>query len=353
MAKAQLHRLGRVEYGDGLELQRLHGLAREQELEPDQLLLLEHSPVLTLGRAAKGGNVLGSPELLAQEGIELFETNRGGDVTYHGPGQLVGYPIVKLPPGRQDVRRYVRDLEEALIRTCADFGVTALRIPKWTGVWVGDEALGTARKIAAIGVHIARWQTSHGFALNVNTDLSHFGLIVPCGIKDAGVTSLSQQLGRTVPMALVEARLTRHLSDTLDLAFEHAPDKTRSICVAVTREERILLLRRTEARGGFWQLVTGKLEAGESALGAAGRELREETEIELPPEPLGYLHSFALGDALPPQTWEEEAFRVRIDAGQDVRLDPAEHVEHAWLTLGNALSKLPFAGLKAAARRAF
>ena len=195
-----IRRLGIVPYAEALELQKELVDARKAGSIPDQLLLLQHPPVITLGvRTRKDrSNVLATPELLTEQGVELFETGRGGDVTYHGPGQLVGYPIMDLRPDRCDVHRYVRDLEEALIEVAAGFGVTAGRVAGLTGVWVGDE------KLAAIGVRISRWITSHGFAFNVGTDLSHFRLIVPCGIVDRGVTSLAVLLGRRVPMEEVE-----------------------------------------------------------------------------------------------------------------------------------------------------
>ncbi|MBA3885745.1 MAG: lipoyl(octanoyl) transferase LipB [Acidobacteria bacterium] len=197
----QVRRLGVVPYLDALELQKRLVEQRKAGEIPDQLLLLEHPPVITLGVKTKSdrANVLATPEMLASLGVELFESGRGGDVTYHGPGQLVGYPIISLKPDRCDVHRYVRDLEEVLIRTAAAFGVVADRSPGLTGIWVGSE------KLAAIGVRIARWVTSHGFAFNVATNLSHFGLIVPCGISDKGVTSLERLLARPVPMAEVEA----------------------------------------------------------------------------------------------------------------------------------------------------
>jgi lipoyl(octanoyl) transferase len=195
-----VRRLGMVPYAVALELQKRLVEQRKAGEIPDQLLLLEHPPVITLGVKAKAGsaNVLATAEMLAAQGVGLFETGRGGDVTYHGPGQLVGYPIISLKPDRCDVHRYVRDLEEVLIRAAGTFGVTAGRSPGLTGIWVGSE------KLAAIGVRIARWVTSHGFAFNVTTDLSHFNLIVPCGITDKGVTSLERLLGRPVPMAQVE-----------------------------------------------------------------------------------------------------------------------------------------------------
>jgi lipoyl(octanoyl) transferase len=197
-----------VDYADALDLQKQLVKQRKQGLIPDQLLLLEHPDVITLGvRARSRSHVLATPETLAEEGVPVFETGRGGDVTFHGPGQLVGYPIFDLKPDRADVHRYVRDLEEALIRAVADFGIRAGRVKGLTGIWVGAE--GHESKLAAIGVRISRWVTSHGFALNVSTDLSRFGLIVPCGIEDRGVTSLEQLLSRPVPMAEVEDRIVR------------------------------------------------------------------------------------------------------------------------------------------------
>jgi lipoyl(octanoyl) transferase len=172
----------------------------------DHLLLLEHDPVFTLGRNARHENVLFPAEALRARGFDVFETGRGGDVTYHGPGQVVGYPILDLSPDRRDVHRYVRDLEEVLVRTSADYGIEAGRIPGLTGAWVGRD------KIGAIGVRIARWVTSHGFAFNVSTDLSAFELIVPCGIRGRGVTSLERLLGRTVPLDEVMGRLTGHFA---------------------------------------------------------------------------------------------------------------------------------------------
>lgn len=186
--------LGLISYDDGLRLQE-RAVERLREGEgPEQLLLLEHPHVFTLGRGADSSNVLASPDELQSRSIEVHETGRGGDVTYHGPGQLVGYPIINLKPDRQDVHRYVRDIEEVLIKTINDFAVKGERISGLTGVWVGDE------KVAAIGVRIARWITSHGFALNVTTDLNYFQMIVPCGITDKGVTSLSRLLDRQVDM---------------------------------------------------------------------------------------------------------------------------------------------------------
>ncbi len=197
--------LGLLPYGEAHELQKALVEKRKTDEIPDQLLLLEHSHVITLGRAAERSNILADEATRARFGVELFETGRGGDVTYHGPGQLVGYPIIKLLPGRQDLRRYVRDLQAVLVRAARDFGVEAEpRDGEFIGVWVGAE------NMAAIGIRIARWLTMHGFALNVTTDLSYFQLIVPCGIRGHGVTSLQKILGHPVEMEAVARSVTRH-----------------------------------------------------------------------------------------------------------------------------------------------
>jgi lipoyl(octanoyl) transferase len=205
-----VRQLGRVAYAAGLELQGQLVAERQSGRIPDQLLLLEHDPVFTLGRNARRENVLFPAELLRERGYDVFEAGRGGDVTYHGPGQIVGYPILDLSPDRRDVHRYVRDLEQVMIRTCADYGIEASRVAGLTGTWVAED------KIGAIGVRIARWVTSHGFAFNVATDLAAFDLIVPCGIRGRGVTSLGRLLGRDVPLAEVRARLTVHFADVFE-----------------------------------------------------------------------------------------------------------------------------------------
>jgi lipoyl(octanoyl) transferase len=198
--RIEVRRLGLVPYDEALALQKELVEQRKAQRIPDQLLLLQHPPVITLGVKTREdrSHVLATPDELAREGVSVFETGRGGDVTFHGPGQLVGYPILDLNPDRRDVHKYVRDLEEVLIKVAATFGIAAGRQDGLTGVWVGNE------KLAAIGVRIARWVTSHGFALNVATDLRHFDLIVPCGIHDKGVTSLERLLSRSIPMPAVE-----------------------------------------------------------------------------------------------------------------------------------------------------
>lgn len=209
--------LGTVDYATGLRLQQQLVVLRKEEKICDVLLLLEHKPVITLGRNAKAANVVASLERLTQRGVELFETNRGGDVTFHGPGQIVGYPIFDLrgyarestgdAPARKHLGAvdFVRSLEEILIRSCADFGIPTKRIFGLTGVWTESEA-----KLAAIGIHISRFVTSHGFALNVNPDLSYFNLIIPCGITSKPVTSMQKELGHEVDLNAVAESISRN-----------------------------------------------------------------------------------------------------------------------------------------------
>ena len=212
MRDLEVRRLGVVGYEEALALQRRLVEERKAERVPDLLLLLQHPPVITLGVKGDGGraNIVATPERLDALGISIHETGRGGDVTYHGPGQIVGYPIVDLRPDRCDVHRYVRDVEDVMIRVCADYGVRAGRIKGLTGAWV------EAEKIGAIGVRISRWITSHGFAFNVSTDLDHFRLIVPCGIGDRGVTSLEKAARRRVSIAEVEDAFVRRFAETFE-----------------------------------------------------------------------------------------------------------------------------------------
>ncbi len=208
----EVHWLGTIPYADGVDLQKRLVEQRKIDAIPDQLLLLEHPPVITLGVKTRDdrSHIIATPQTLEDEGVEVFESGRGGDVTYHGPGQLVGYPILNLRPDRCDVHRYVRDLEQMLIDAVAKFEVVANRTPGLTGIWVGD------KKLAAIGVRIARWITSHGFALNVTTKLEHFDLIVPCGITGKGVTSLAQLTGQAIEIQSVIPAVTEAFASVFE-----------------------------------------------------------------------------------------------------------------------------------------
>ncbi|MCP3964617.1 MAG: lipoyl(octanoyl) transferase LipB [bacterium] len=204
--------LGRVPYAPTYELQEHLRREIRSGRGAEHLLLLEHEPVFTLGRSASPGDVVAAEAWLRENGVEVHETNRGGQVTYHGPGQLVGYPIINLDPDRRDVRRYVRDLQEVLIRTLADFGIEGRRRggQEYIGIWVGEE------KIASIGVHLARWITIHGFALNVTTDLGFFSGIVACGLPAVRMTSIERSIGRAVPLPEVAARVAEHAREIFE-----------------------------------------------------------------------------------------------------------------------------------------
>jgi lipoyl(octanoyl) transferase len=210
-----VYQLGRIGYLQALALQERLLEARAAQQIPDTLLLLEHEPVITLGRGAKPEHVLASRERLLEQGVELYETGRGGDVTYHGPGQLVGYPIIDLNPDRRDVRKYVAGLEEVMIRIAAEYGLAARRIAGLNGTWIEE------RKLGAVGVRIRRWVTMHGFAINVTTSLNAFELIVPCGIADKQVTSLERELGDAPSMQAVTALAARVFGDVFGATLEH------------------------------------------------------------------------------------------------------------------------------------
>jgi len=224
--------LGLIPYGEAWELQKRVVAARKADAIEDVLLFCEHRHVITLGRSGNRANLLASESVLRQKGVEYFETIRGGDITYHGPGQIVGYPILNLGAIRRDVVWYVRTLEEAMIRATADLGIAARREDGKTGIWVdtpqriatqsSQSAQGkeeTTEKLAAIGVHISRWVTSHGFAYNVATDLRYFELIVPCGITDRKATSLEKLLGRQVSLEEIRALLAKHVCDVFGLTI--------------------------------------------------------------------------------------------------------------------------------------
>ncbi len=232
MAKCLTVNLGLIGYAEAYALQKRIVAARKAEAIEDVLLLCEHPHVITQGRNGKREHLLVGEHVLRQKGVEFYETSRGGDITYHGPGQIVGYPILNLGEIRRDVVWYVRMLEEAMIRATAEFGITAGREPGKTGVWVEfaedgsslatrHSPLATSEKLGAIGVHISRWITSHGFAYNVSTDLRFFDLIVPCGIADRKATSLEKVLGRTVKESEVAPRIARHLGELFGLELKN------------------------------------------------------------------------------------------------------------------------------------
>jgi lipoyl(octanoyl) transferase len=338
--RAALRNLHLVTYENGMQLQEKLVEMRQQGLVDDQFLLLEHPPVITLGRGGDQANLLASPVALQRERVRFFETTRGGDITYHGPGQLVGYPILHLGEGRRDVRRYVTMLEEVLIRTVAEYGIEAQRVEGRRGIWVGNE------KIAAIGVRIARWVTSHGFALNVNTNLEHFRLITPCGLHGTGVTSISKMAGRAVPMGEVRAVVARQFAEVYERELVEEPPSLRLVKVLLHDDERVLLLHRKMERGNFWQPVTGSIEEGESPEACARREIVEETGQRAEPEPMNLRQSFMIESQYlaakypAPIVADEIAFAARLDSRAAVHLDADEHDQCGWFSFAEAYDKI-------------
>ena len=338
--RCELRDLALVTYENAMHLQQKLVSMRQRDEIPDQLLLLEHPPVITLGRGGDAANLLASPKELRDQGVRFFETTRGGDITYHGPGQIVGYPIVHLGEGKRDVRRYVTKLEEVLIRTVAEYGITATRAEGKRGIWVGND------KIAAIGVRIARWVTSHGFALNVNTDLEHFRLITPCGIQGSGVTSIARETGRRVPPDEVRTLIARHFADVFDRHVVAVPESVRLIKVLIHDAERVLLLHRRPERGNFWQPITGSIEDGETPAETARREIIEETGHAAEPEDLDLEQSFMIEsqylESLHPMPIiaSEVTFAASLSAALEIRLDADEHDDCGWFPFEEAYAMI-------------
>jgi lipoyl(octanoyl) transferase len=340
MRRCDLHQLHVVTYENGLRLQQKLAEMRQRDEVDDQLLLLEHPPVITLGRGGDAANLLASSDVLHRNRVRFFETTRGGDITYHGPGQVVGYPIVHLGEGRRDVRKYVSALEEVLIRTVAEYGITAVREEGKRGIWVGPN------KIAAIGVRIARWVTSHGWALNVNTNLDHFQLITPCGLRGTGVTSIERELERAVPLDEVRQLLAAKFGEVFERDMVPRAETIRLVKVVVHDRARVLLLHRRAERGNFWQPITGSIEDGESPLATARREIEEETGATSDPSPLGLTQSFMIDSAYlasrypSPIIASEIGFTAPLDSLQPIQLDDAEHDHYGWFTFPEAYERI-------------
>jgi len=340
MRPCDLRNLHLVTYENGMRLQQKFVELRQADEVDDQLLLLEHPPVITLGRGGDASNLLAAPEMLQSQRVRFYETTRGGDITYHGPGQLVGYPILHLGEGRRDVRKYVTALEEVLIRTVAEYGITASRADSKRGIWVGDD------KIAAIGVRIARWVTSHGFALNVNTNLEHFRLITPCGIRGSGVTSIARMTGRAVPLDDVREVVAAKFAEVFERELHPRDESVRLVKVMVYDGDRVLLLHRRPERGNFWQPITGSIEDGEAPPITARRELNEETGNDGEPEDIGLQQSFMIESHFlsakfpPPVIATEIGFAARVNAGAAIRMDSEEHDAFGWFTFAEAYERI-------------
>ena len=340
MRLCELRNLHLVTYENGMRLQQKLVEMRQEDVIPDQLLLLEHPPVITLGRGGDVRNLLAPAAKLDEQRIRFFETTRGGDITYHGPGQLVGYPIIHLGEGKRDVRKYVTKIEEVLIRTVAEYGITAERAEGKRGIWVGNE------KIAAIGVRIARWVTSHGFALNVSTNLDHFRLITPCGLQGTGVTSISRLIGREVTLDDVREIVAAKFADIFERDVVSRSETIRLIKIVVHDGERVLLLHRRPERGNFWQPLSGTIDGDELPLDTARRELTEETGQTGEPEAIDLQQSFMIDSQFlaakhpPPIIATEIGFAFQLNAGAPIRIDPAEHDDFGWFTFAEAYERI-------------
>jgi lipoyl(octanoyl) transferase len=336
MRTCELRTLRLVTYENGMAMQEtLVGMRQRDEI-PDQLLLLEHTPVITLGRGGDRANLLATDAMLRAAGVRFYETTRGGDITYHGPGQLVGYPLLHLGEGRRDVRKYVTMLEETLIRTVADFGIRATRSEVNRGIWAGDEKLG------AIGIRIARWVTSHGFALNIDPDMSHFQLITPCGLQSSGVTSM-RRLGSRATRPEIEERLVHHFAEVLEREIRLPVPPLQVAKVVAHDGDRILLLCRAGS-APFWQPVTGGVEPGETVEEAARRELFEETGYRAELVDLDLDQSFLIDPSFTAEGRavfaDEKAFAAAVDSSQPFRIDAAEHSEARWVPFDEASEML-------------
>lgn len=354
---AQLRRFGRVFYPAGLRLQKALAAHVAAEGNPDQLVILEHDPVFTLGRNATPADIHMSDDFLAAQGVSVHRTDRGGEVTYHGPGQIVAYPICNLRGGREDVGRLVRGLEEAMIRTAAEFGIVADRLKGAPGIWV--ETPRGLEKLGAIGLHLSRWITTHGIAFNVRPNLDHFRWITPCGFTDKGVCSLASLLGGGSPTWEEAAdRLQAHLVQCLALDLQPVRPPSRSVSAMTWRRgadgPEILMMLRVPEHGLWWQSVTGMMEPGETPEQTAHRELMEETGLAGTLRPLDLTHSFWVDPAIvafpdaEPRFNTETCFSMEVPAEAQVRLEPLEHSEFKWCRPEEALALMKWEGSKGA-----
>ncbi len=359
---AQLRRFPMVFYTAGLRMQKALAEYVQDPSNPDQLVILAHNPVFTLGRNATLEDIHVTPEFCEQQGVEIQQTDRGGEVTYHGPGQIVVYPICNLSGGRQDVGRLVRGLEEAMIRTAADFGVAAERLKGAPGIWVETAKFrkgGGLEKLGAVGLHLSRWITTHGIAFNVAPNLGHFGWITPCGFTDKGVCSLHSLLGTASPdFETAVDHLQRHLCECLGLEIKPSRASSQSVNALTWRRgpkgPEILMMLRVPSHGLWWQSVTGMMEPGEACEETAHRELKEETGLRGKLTPLPLKHSFWVDSSLihfpdpEPRFNTETCFHMEVPGDSIVQLALDEHSEYKWCGFKESYDLMRWEGSKAA-----
>jgi len=357
---AQFRSLGMVLYGAGLNMQKALAEHVQTNGKPDQILILEHDPVYTLGRSAVRTDIHQSDEFLAENGIEVRQTDRGGQVTYHGPGQVVVYPICNLREDRQSVGRFVRGLEQAMINSARDFGVDAGRLNGHPGAWVNTGR--GLEKIGALGVHLSRWVSTHGIAFNLDPCMNHFGWITPCGISDKGVCSLRSILGNGCPSREeVEKSLAKHLSEILALDPAPAASPSESISAIVWRRglggPEVLMMLRCPSDGVWWSSSTGMVEDGEMPEAAAIRETQEECGLIGKIQPLDFKHTFWMDPRLEkissdePQFCTENCFHIEVAPDAFVSLNPMKHSEYRWCALEAAIRLTAWEGSKTALKK--
>ncbi|MEY3314405.1 MAG: hypothetical protein SGVNAXEH_000624 [Holophagaceae bacterium] len=346
------HDLGPVHYRAGLRIQKL--LEEDvQGANQQHLVVLEHNPVFTLGKNANRENLIWTDKFLDEKRIQVFETTRGGDITYHGPGQIVVYPILNLQQIGINLGNFVRGLEESMIRTTSQLGISAQQIKGDSGVWVRTD--NKFSKLGAIGLHVSKWITTHGIAFNVSPNLDHYLGINACGFKDRGVASIASLLGdKAPPVSVVKKILISEICQQFGLNLHQPPAPTRSVSVIVFREItkkiEILMMKRVPEDGGWWQSVTGMLDPGESLTQAALREVFEETGLKGDLIDLNYQHTFVIPKERLGKPYlfnTEHCFALRVGAPEaKVVLSEFEHEVYEWASVDRAKDLTPWDGMR-------